>query len=170
MGTAPVSLHFKESYTDSLAGFWVTARMPSTDLTCLNQALAPLLSVKLTSGTLDTLSFRAIGRDYLSFGEMKMLYHNLHVQFLKNGVEKKTLLTSLLTFAANSFVVKTNNTHRTGIVFFPRIRDKAVFNYWVKMVLSGMASSVGAKSNRKALRQYKKELRKRQLPPIEFAE
>lgn len=168
MGVAKSTARFRESYSDSLAGFYLSLRMSPTDLTILNPALAPLLSVKLTSGFLDTISLRAVGREYLSLGEMKMFYHKLHVQFLKNGVEKKTLLTSLMTFAANSFVVKTNNKKRKGVIYFPRDREKAIFNYWVKMALSGMASSVGAKHNKKALRQYRRELKARNLPPIEW--
>ena len=168
MGVAKSTARFRESYSDSLAGFYLSLRMSPTDLTILNPALSPLLSVKLTSGFLDTISLRAVGREYLSLGEMKMFYHKLHVQFLKNGVEKKTLLTSLMTFAANSFVVKTNNKKRKGVIYFPRDREKAIFNYWVKMALSGMASSVGAKHNKKALRQYRRELKARNLPPIEW--
>jgi hypothetical protein len=34
--------------------------------------------------------------------------------------------------------------------------------------MSGVASSVGAKKNKKLLRKYKKQLRIRQLPPIDF--
>jgi hypothetical protein len=34
--------------------------------------------------------------------------------------------------------------------------------------MSGMASSVGVKSNRKMMRKYKKELMERNLPPIDF--
>jgi hypothetical protein len=34
--------------------------------------------------------------------------------------------------------------------------------------MSGMASSVGAKKNKKLLRKYKKQLKIRQLPPIDF--
>lgn len=168
MGVAKSTLRFRESYSDSLAGFYLSLRMAPTDLTILNPALIPLLSVKLTTGNLDTISLRAVGREYLSLGEMKMFYNKLHVEFLKNGVEKKTMLTSLMTFAANSLVVRTNNTNRKGVVFFPRDRERAVFHYWVKMALSGLASSVGAKHNKKSMKQYRRELRTRKLPPIEW--
>jgi hypothetical protein len=129
----------------------------------------PLASVKLESGYLDTLSLRAVGREYLSLGEMSMFYHDLKVRFLKNGNEtKKTFLTSLITFIANSFVVRSNNKSRIGKVFFIRNRDRSAINYLVKIAMSGMASSVGAKSNKKMVRRYRKELDKRNLPPIDF--
>jgi hypothetical protein len=75
---------------------------------------------------------------------------------------------ALLNFAANSFLIKNKNTHRTGKVFYLRNRDRSSLNFLIKMVTSGVTSSVGAKSNRKLTRQYKKELRKRNLPPIEY--
>jgi hypothetical protein len=34
--------------------------------------------------------------------------------------------------------------------------------------MSGVTSSIGAKSNKKLMRQYKKELQKRNLPPVDY--
>ena len=169
MDTVWIRLRVKESYSDTMGGFLMTVRMKPANATVLNSALIPLASVKLESGFLDTLSMRAVGREYLSLGEMKMYYHNLKIRFLKNGDEtKKTFLTGLITFIANSFVVRTNNKSRTGRVFFIRNRDRSAINYLIKIAMSGMTSSVGAKSNRKMLRRYKKELEKRNLPPIDY--
>ncbi|MEP6701099.1 MAG: hypothetical protein ABJA85_07280, partial [Bacteroidota bacterium] len=169
MDTAWMQVRVKESYTDSSGGFLMTFRMKPADMTLFNPALIPLASVKLESGFLDTLSMRAVGREYLSLGEMKMYYHDLKVRFLKNGDEtKKSFFAGLISFIANSFVVKKNNTSRTGQVFFVRKRDRSAINYLIKIALSGMASSVGAQSNKKMMRKYKKELISRKLPPIDF--
>ncbi len=169
MDTAWMNVRVKESYTDSLGGFLMTFRMKPADLTAFNTALVPLASVKLESGFLDTLTMRAVGREYLSLGEMKMYYHDLKVRFLKSGDEKKkSFLTGLMSFIANNFVVKKNNTSRIGQVFFIRQRDRSAINYLIKIAMSGMASSVGAKSNKKMLRKYKKELIERNLPTIDF--
>lgn len=162
-------LRVKESYTDSLSGFLMTLRMKPADLTVFNPALRPLLSVKLVSAYLDTLSMRAVGREYLSLGEMKLYYHNLKLRFLKNGDESaKSFRTSLMTFIANTFILKNKNTSRTGQVFFIRDRERSAINYLIKIAMSGMTSSVGAKSNRKMMRKYKRELIERKLPPIDF--
>jgi hypothetical protein len=169
MDTAWIALRVKESYTDSLGGFLMTLRLKPADLTILNPALIPLASVKVEKGFLDTLYMRAAGREYLSLGEMKMFYRDLKVRFLKNGDEtKKTFLTGLITFIANNFVVRTNNSSRVGKIFFIRNRDRSAINYLVKIALSGIASSVGAKSNKKMIRKYRKELEKRNLPPVNF--
>ncbi|MBC7873823.1 MAG: hypothetical protein H7Y01_07505, partial [Ferruginibacter sp.] len=77
MDTAWIRLRVKESYTDTLGGFLMSMRVKPFDLTVLNPVLIPLASLKLESGYLDTLSLRAIGREYLSLGEMQMFYHDL---------------------------------------------------------------------------------------------
>ena len=169
MDTIWMRLRVKESYTDTLGGFLMTLRVKPADMTVLNAALIPLASIKMESGFLDTLTMRAVGREYLSLGEMQMYYHDLKIRFLKNGDEiKKTFLNSVISFLANSLVIKKNNKSRNGNVFFIRNRDKSAINYLIKIAMSGMASSAGVKSNRKMLRRYKKELEKRSLPPIDF--
>ena len=88
---------------------------------------------------------------------------------MRNSSEdKKRFLTNLMTFIANSFVIKNANKKRVGVVYFPRLRDRSFINYYIKIAMSGMASSIGAKKNKKLLRKYKKQLKIRQLPPIEF--
>jgi hypothetical protein len=165
MDTAWIRLRVKESYTDSLGGFLMTVRMKPADLTILNPALIPLASVKIESGFLDTLSMRAVGREYLSLGEMRMNYHDLKIRLLKNG--DTTAARNFLSRVINT-VVKNKNTSRMGQVFFIRKRDRSAINYLIKIALSGMSSSVGAKSNKKMIRKYKKELEQRKLPPIDL--
>jgi hypothetical protein len=93
-----------------------------------------------------------------------MNYHDLKLRLLKNGdITKKSFLTGIL-----NLVIKNKNTSRTGTVFFIRKRDRSAINYLIKIALSGMASSVGVKSNKKMLRKYREELEKRKLPPIDL--
>ncbi|MBO9561556.1 MAG: hypothetical protein J7621_02235 [Niastella sp.] len=162
-----VNLRLHESYTDSLAAFHMTTKIGPANLMVLNKVVEPLASVKIRSGHLDTLTLRAIGREYLSYGEMKMLYRKLNVQFLQAGdAQKRSFVTKMITFIANTFVIKTRNEHKTGIIYFERLRDRSIFNYMIKMVMSGAGSSVGAKKNKKYIKHYKRELRKQGLPPI----
>jgi hypothetical protein len=164
-----IRLRIRESYTDSLSGFLMTVRMKPHDLQVLNAVFMPLSSVKLQSGYLDTITMRAIAKDNFAYGEMKMYYHDLKIKFLNKGSEiKKGFLSGLKTFVANSFIIKNKNSRRTGRVFFLRNRERSVLNYIVKITMSGIASSVGARSNQKILHKYKKELRMRNLPPFDY--
>jgi hypothetical protein len=169
MDTAWLRLWFRESYQDSLGSFALTVRMKPADLLVLNPALIPMASIKLVSGQLDTVTMRAVGHEYFSLGEMQMYYRNLKVRFLKKGDEtKRGFITNVLTYIANNILLKRNNSSRTGVVYFPRIREKSIFNFLIKTTMSGVASSVGAKNNKKYLKQYRRERARYNLPPIEI--
>jgi hypothetical protein len=97
------------------------------------------------------------------------LYHDLKIQLINtNDPRKKKFLTGLLNFIANTFVVKNKNQKNTGKVFFVRDRERSSINYLIKMVMSGVTSNIGARGTRKMIRQYKKELRQRNLPPFDY--
>lgn len=160
-----VRLRLKESYTDSLSGFLLTLRMKPAELRLLNPVLTPLASARLRSGRLDSLSMRVAGGEYMAYGEIKMNYHDLNIEILRNGTDRKK---GFLTMLANSFIIRNKNEHRTASVFYIRNREKSPINYLIKILMSGVNSSIGAKSNRKVIRQYKKELRQRNLPPVDY--
>lgn len=169
MDSASIDLKVKESYTDSLSGFLMTLRMKPTTLSFLNPVLAPLSNVIITSGSVDSLHLRAIGRENLAIGEMNMFYHDLRIKLIKPGApDQASFKNKLLTFVANTFVIKKHNRGRTGLVYFERLRDRSFFNYIIKMTFSGLATSVGFKKNGKYRRQYERELQNRNLPPINF--
>ena len=73
-----------------------------------------------------------------------------------------------MNFIANTFILKKSNKNRTANVFFIRNREKSAFNYLVKILVSGLTTSTGAKGNKKIEQAYKKELRKRNLPPLDY--
>jgi len=167
MNAADIRLHLKESYTDSLSGFLMTTKMSSADLSVLNPFLVPIANVKIASGILDSVSFKAVGRQDLAFGEMDMHYRKLRIQLVKDGdPEKSTFLQNVLSFIANTFVVKNNNTGRKGTIFYKHLSHQSFFNYIIKTTLSGISSSIGIKKNRKYMKQYKQELKNSRLPPV----
>ena len=169
MDAAFIRLHLKESYGDSLASFPVTIKVKPFDMKILNPFLLPVMSVRIKSGIADSIFIRAIGREYLSLGEMRFYYHDLKVEFLKAADDqRKTFLTSLLTFAANSFVIRTKNTNRVGKIYYERSRNRSFFNYLVKMIASGAASSVGAKRSQKYNSLYNERIKELNLPEIVY--
>ena len=169
MDSAELNLQVRESYTDSLSGFLMTLRVKPTSLTFLNPVLAPLSSIVISSGTIDSLHLRAIGQENLSLGEMNMYYRNLRIRLVKDGNPYHSSFTDrIASFLANALVIRTNNNGKTGLVYFERLRDRSFFNYIVKMTFSGMATSIGVKSNKKYIRNYARALKERQLPPIDF--
>jgi hypothetical protein len=53
-------------------------------------------------------------------------------------------------------------------VYFPRNRGRSIFNFWIKMAFSGVASSVGAKKNKGYYRNYQRDIKRYNLPPVDF--
>jgi hypothetical protein len=169
LDTAFVSLQMNESYADSLSGFLLTARIDGADLKVLNPVLIPLSSLKVRSGKLDSLIMRVNGDEYYAYGEMQMAYDNLKIQILQQANQKgKKFKTALINFLANSLVIHNRNDKRLGLVFFVRNRDRSSFNYLVKMLMSGVSSSVGVKTTYKNLRPYKKAMKQRNLPSSNY--
>ncbi len=164
-----VNIRMGESYADSLSGFLLIAKIAAADLKILNPVLAPLTSAKIRSGVLDSFIMRVNGDEYYAYGQMDMHYHDLKVKILRSADPKgRKFRIALLNFLANTLIVKNKNTKRTGLIFFVRNRDRSSLNYLVKMLTSGAASSVGVKSTRKNFKPYRKELRKRNLPPADY--
>lgn len=165
LDSARMNLQVRESYADSMGGFVMQLRMRPTSLSFLNPVVAPLSSVQIVSGTVDSLYLNAIGREHLALGEMHLFYRDLKVKLVQFG-ESQTpkILLAIASFVANNLVIRTNNKGRKSLVYHERLRDRSVFNYLVKMTMSGIVSGVGVKSNRRILRQYKKDLERLQLP------
>jgi hypothetical protein len=168
MDSALLALKVKQSYTDTLSGFFMTLRMRPTSLSFLNPVLAPLSNVIITSGKIDSFHLRTIGSEHVALGKMNMYYKDLRIKLVAPGEpDKTTFKTRLATFLANTLIIKKKNDGRTGLVYFERLRDRSFFNYLIKMTFTGLATSVGVKKNRKFSDQYERELKSRNLPPID---
>ena len=76
---------------------------------------------------------------------------------------------SLITFAANNFVIKKANSRRTGTIYYLRDRNRGFFHFLIKSTLSGVASSIGAKRNKTYIRQYKRQQKLYKLPPVDMS-
>jgi hypothetical protein len=161
-----ISVHHRESYTDTLSGFLYSVRVSPFDLKLLNQFLPEIASAKILSGKLDTIRLRAIGREYLALGYIDMHYRDLKIQYLDKGdIKKKTFVTKIVTFLANTLIDK-SNTKKIGRVYTERVREKAVINYWIKILLSGALTSAGIKDNKKQLKKYHRKRDKLHVPEI----
>jgi hypothetical protein len=167
MDSMPFFLGIKTAYLDTLDKLELTVRLRPADVTHLNTFFAPLEAIKFKTGSIDTIEMVSMANEYLAYGSMKFLYHNLKIEFLKKGeTERKNILSSIITFAANTFVVKKKNTNRIGTVYAERLRERSIFNYIVKMTLSGMGSSIGSKKNKKLEKAYREKLKELNLQPL----
>lgn len=161
MDAAEINVNLRQSYTDSLSGFVLNAKVGGTDLSVLNPFLLPSVNIKIDKGVLDSMHFKVIGRDDVALGEMNLHYHDLRIKFIKDGdPDHSTFTQKILSFAANSFILKNKNSRRIGVMYAKHEIKSSFVNYIVKMTLSGLSTSVGFKRNRKMMKEYNKELEK----------
>jgi hypothetical protein len=166
LDTADLRIKYKQSYTDSLSGFNLKLIVSSHNLTALNPILRPFASAELKSGYLDTIRMSAIGRKYIAYGIMKMYYYDLNAQMLAKGdSSSKNVVTKSISFFANR-IVHTKNRRGTGDVFAERDPEKGFVNYWVKIVIGGVLTNSGVRTDKKQQRKYKKALNNHDVPPI----
>ncbi len=126
------------------------------DLRELNRMLAPTAFVKVKSGYDKNLIMTTKSNNDFAYGEMRFYYNDLKIAVLNKKTETpKGIGNALMSFFANSFFINSNNPKllrlRKGEVFFERNKYKSIFNYWVKTFLSGVVTSIGAKSNKKQI-------------------
>ena len=159
MGKGNLYMRFRESYRDSLQGFLLTARMGKFWMPDLNPVLVPLTMIKITKGQIDTLWLQAHANDLMAFGSMQINYRKLHVEKLDKQQKKQ----GFITWLAN-IIVRTSN-HKAGTIYVERLQDKAIFNYWGKIALSGLLTNIRVASNAKYKKKYEAALKKYQLPP-----
>ncbi|MEO8862037.1 MAG: hypothetical protein ABI358_11475, partial [Ginsengibacter sp.] len=145
---APFELKLNESYSSPLYGFKMGLKIEPTSVLFLNPLLEPLSNVKFIAGHIDKFDMYATGNDNTAEGEMKFYYNNLHINLIKNGgLEKPGFLRKRASDFVNFFFIRDNNRSRTGLIYFKRLKDRSFFNYMNKIIFSGVATSVGAKSN-----------------------
>ena len=167
MDSAHMDIAVKESYTDLLSGFLLNVMISPAPLTIINPVIVPASDIKIY-GTLDSLTLHAVGRNDMALGEMKMNYHDLRIKLIHNGMpDKSTFIQSTLSFLANAILIKNKNISRTGVIYYERLPTQSFPNYILKMTLSGAATSVGTKKNRKYRKMYEKKIKHSGLPRIQ---
>ena len=158
MNAGDLRFSFRQSYMDSLQGFYMLARMSRMDLNALTPLLYPLFNVRIDKGAADSLWLQVKANDYLAFGQMELDYRNLHLSLLRNNGRKKGMTSFLL----NSLL--RNQNEKSGIVYRERLRNKSIFNFWGKIALSGLLTNMGLQRDKKALKKYHKEMTILDLP------
>jgi len=147
-----IRINYRESYSDSLSGFKMNMQIAPMALASLSQISIPLASVKINSGNTGNLVTEWNGNKYLAEGQILLPYKNLNISLLdKKNPERKTFLLFLENKLIN-LIVRHDNS-KPAFVFFERNKQKFVFNYWIKTVLAGFASSAGLKKERKLRKQ-----------------
>lgn len=167
MGEGQIQARMLFDLSDSNDQFTGIASMDKFDATLLNEYIVPTNFIKIRKGKVNGAEIEFTANDTIGFGKMKLLYKNLHVDFLnpKDPNSNRNMGLLMKTFLANR-VVNTQNPHlfitKKGDVYSIRDTGRAIFHYWGRLAMSGVASSTGVQNNRKQLKRIKREIKKLQ--------
>lgn len=176
MGTGKLDVKIDFNLTDQSAPFTYVGHVSPFNLKVLNPLSKSLGLVTIESGNVKSLDFTINANERGSSGTVKFLYNDLKVNLLKedeNGVKEKK---GLLSFLANTVLIKNDNPTkgeemRVSKITFTRVPQASFFNLMWKSVFTGIRETVGlgivpvkpmAKpvSDKKAERQKKRAERK----------
>ncbi|MBD8491062.1 DUF748 domain-containing protein [Echinicola sp. CAU 1574] len=148
MGKGNVDLNVTYFLQDSTGGFTMNGHVKDLDLTAINPMLRPATQVEVRSGVIDDLSFDIKGNDVEGTGDLIMKYHNLAIDIRGKSYGKgQNVFQKIGSFLTNKLVIRSENPNKkgelkTGDIYFKRDQSKFIFNYWWKMILSGMRSTL----------------------------
>ena len=163
-----LTAHFNFLMNDPDNKFYWDLKFTSMPANEFNNILEEAAYVSIASGRIKSITLNAEADNDYATGKMKFLYNDLKVSVIKRkNMKTSGLGPGLLSFFANTFVVKKNNPNarvfvRQGDMYYERDERKVVFDYLVKTALNGIISSIGASSNRKELKKIKKAGKKKQ--------
>lgn len=129
--------------------FNVTASLGALQAEALNGITVPLGMLKVNTVNIKSLDIIMKGDNYQGTGTVKMIYDDLNITALKSSGDtlKKR---GLLSFIANSFVIKKENPFknkpiRVETISYPRNTQKSFFNLVWKTIFAGAGKTVGYK-------------------------
>jgi hypothetical protein len=142
------SLHVTYETLDT-SSFKLNVRLKDFNLTALNRVVVPLQAIHIKSGYLKKFDLQLTANADQASGASVISYNNLHLEIRKHGdSEKKRWGNEVLTFLADG-ILKNSKENATTVINQPRIRHKAIFNYWVKSATQGAIGGVLRGKHRK---------------------
>ena len=139
----PLETHLVMPYNSRDGQFYFSGNtLGGTKFTKLNPTVFPAIGVKLLAGSLDGISWKAVGNNTIMDGSFTMLYTDLEVELLKKDSSEN----KALSWMANS-LVKSSNPNKSGkttvsTMHFERVPYKGIGNYLWKSIQSGIVNSL----------------------------
>ncbi|WP_020401685.1 hypothetical protein [Gracilimonas tropica] len=142
MNSSPLSVQVEYPLYDMTNTHTVKAQLESIDPKEVSGMLRNVGFIELKDGFVEGMETEMTLNSDSATGEVLIEYRDLKVKFLNDeNPEKNGLKQRVKTFVANTFAIKSNNTGEdaeTGQIDFEREKNKSIFAYWWKSLLSGM--------------------------------
>lgn len=143
-GLLKVKMQFNQ--LDSTNTFSFSGTLGSMDMTCFNPMIQQTIDAEIKQGTIDKITFTADGNKKSASGTMIFLYHDFSILFPPTEENKNKMKMKIATSFTNKNLLNTANpengiTRQTDL-FAERDENKYLFNYFWKILFSGIKESL----------------------------
>ncbi len=146
MNKARLNVQFKFFMADNKNRQEIKGTLQPMKMQPLNHILEPIAFVRIDRGKILGLDFDMNLSENHAGGTLTLQYKDLKVSLLDDEGAGENFGDKAKSLLANTFKIKSENKGekpRVSQVDFKRIKDKSVFNYWWKSLLSGLKESIG---------------------------
>jgi len=148
LGAGKLNVKIDFNLTDPRAAFSYVGHVSPFNLRILNPLSKSLGDVEIESGKVKDVDFNIKANENGSNGTVRFTYSDLKVKLLKQGEDGKTEKKGLLSFLANTILIKDDNPTngepvRTASINWTRVPQASFFNIMWKSVFVGIREIVG---------------------------
>jgi len=148
MGAARLNITINFNLTQAAAPFHYKGSVQPFSMTVLNPLSKPLGQIAIESGRVNHVDFDIQANERRSEGIVHFTYSDLKVNLLKKEEGGKTTEKGVLSFLANTLLVKNDNPEkgkeaRVAHVQFSRVPQASFFNLMWKSIFSGIREIAG---------------------------
>ena len=147
IGEGKIDLEVTYFLNDSTGKFLMKGTIGNMDLAKLNTMIEPATKVSLKQGKMNGLFFNIAANDLEGTGEVIIKYEDLEIEILDGDFGyDQNIFQRIGSFLANRLIIKSQNPDKDelkkGEVYYLRDQHKFIFNYWWKLILSGLKSTL----------------------------
>jgi hypothetical protein len=128
--------------------FAFSGKMDNLEMTAFNVMITPNAGIRIDQGFLHSMDFNVVAHEDFATGEVRMHYEDMKLTILKKSNTEEQRLFGLVTFLANAVIrghnpdKESNKEIESAHVFVERDKNKGVFNYMSKSLISGIQNTL----------------------------
>lgn len=129
------------------ANFQLAGSIGACNMDAFNVMTENAANLRINDGKLQKIDFDVVASDDIATGTLTMQYSDLSIVPLKKDKEKSNDELQVLGDIANTLIKNSNPNRKETVpkpaeVFFERDKNKSIFNYMAKSLLSGVKNSI----------------------------
>ncbi len=130
------------------ADFSFSGSVGAMDMTAFNQLLVNAENIEIKQGLIQSLTFEAKANQDFAEGTLLMRYDSLKIGGLANVRDREKEELGLLAALANAVIrqfnppAKSTEEPKVSEIFFERDKNKGIFNYLIKSLVSGIKATI----------------------------